>query len=275
MAVSFCWKLHRGSNFFGSVKSRICYSTEEKLEAERIMAEEKLEAERIMAEEKLEAMGIILEDGMSAVERLEIENERINAERREAERIEQEKRIEEQNLKREAERLEAEKLREKERFCNDKNRKDALEELLSFIPKFHQLCKTAQHGSYNDFVKFYSAMQYIKNQLANSPQETNEYTWKIFNLLENNCQDTEIHETVIDGKNEHIAMSMCFEEVYEKFGEFPAMELGISPDYFDHNPQHTTNNSQCSIFCDIYGYEPQWAKSMGGHIKQLQRALQS
>ena len=43
----------------------------------------------------------------------------------------------------------------------------------------------------------------------------------------------------------------------------PGMGLGMSPDYFEYNPVYTANNDQCVLFCDSYGYEPQWAKSMG------------
>ena len=133
--------------------------------------------------------------------------------------------------------------------------------------RFEELCKNAQFGSYSDFYDFSSKMQIVDDLLlesGSSAQEVNNLSWELFDVVEDMCSDnTGLQTKASSVQFQFSLMSLCFEDMYEEFGEFPGMELGLSPDYFDYNSKITANNDQCLLFCDSYGYEPYWVKSMG------------
>ncbi len=190
------------------------------------------------------------------VEAHRLQEEKQAAERLEAEAVaERQERLEAEAV---AERIKVEKARESESICHDEIIKERIEQAIVLSNRFYQACEPVQYGSYNDFVIFSDKMQTVENQinLQTSFQAINESILDLIITVENNCQYTEIRDIGIDLKYDFIVMSLCFEEVYEQFGEFPGMELGVWDN--DHNPQHNTNNSQCHIFCDSRGYEPDW-----------------
>ena len=244
-------------------KERLDRESREKIELEKIKAErERVEAERERVEaEKLEAQKLEAE----RLESLKTPEQR-EAERLEAERLNQE-RIDRNNQERK-ERLETNKsntpkLNQQDTISCD-SYEEALNALYLFSGKLNQMCESIQYGSSSDFLLFSKEMQRIENAVygeKDSPEGINERSWKLIDTVKSECPQLKTKSN--DAQLQFGLMGLCFEIVYEEFGEFPAMGLGMSPDYFEYNPVYTANNDQCVLFCDSYGYEPQWAKSMG------------
>ena len=225
---------------------RFATEREEKLEAERVATErERLEADRIEAVERAQER----EEQIAELDAI-FENHR-------AEKIAEEERLE--SLKtpeqREQERLEAERLYQErvdrinqereERLDESKNQcidyTERLNELSNSIKSLTYQCESVPFGSDSGFYEFSSKMQDIETGLLATgitPQETNDKIWKLFSVIEDDCKHDPGLQTVATlVKNDFAWMGLCFEDMYEEFGEFPAMEIGLSPDYFDYNPR--------------------------------------
>ena len=220
--------------FFGAVLFVGIYDEgqETQIEKERLDREgqEKIEMDKIKAE------------------RERIETEELEEQRSEAERLGNLK-TPEQNLQKTA-------------ACDDF--KEGLTQMYEIASRYNQVCESVQYGSYGDFLIFSEEMHLFENTLhhiGTTPKKANEQTWKIIDTAKNECP--QLKAKANDVQLQFSLMGLCFESVYEMFGEFPAMWFGMSPDYFEHNPAHTANGDQCVLFCDSYGHEPQWAKSMG------------
>ena len=238
----------------------------ERVEAERERVEaETLEAQKVEAE-RLESLKTPEQKEAERLETEKLKMENLEAERLEAERLNQE-RIDRNNQDRrdglETNNFNTPKLnQEKTKTCNDF--KEALNQIYQSVGRYNQICESVQYGSYDDFILFSKEMQLTEDaaySLDSTPKKINEQIWKIIDTAKSECP--QLRTEANDRQLQFSLMGLCFESVYEEFGEFPAMWFGMSPDYFEYNPEYTTNNDQCELFCDSYGYEPQWAKSMG------------
>ena len=266
-------------------KERLDRESHERIEKEKIKVErEKVEAER----EKVEA-----ERERVEAERLEaqkVEAERLESlktpEQREAERLEAD-RLKMDNL--EAERLEAERINQERIDRNNQERKENLEsnvnnvlpqeqstrtsltcedysktlnELTYTVYKFDIPCLKALHGTYDDFNDFYDGMEKLETATTKAGitvDDFNSQAWNTISSIETECSaDSNLQERVTNVKEGFHIIGMCFNNVYEKYGWFPLMELTSRNTV---SSGHTGNF--CVLFCDSYGYEPQWAKSMG------------
>ena len=225
---------------------RFATEREEKLEAERVATErERLEADRIEAieraqerEEQIAELDAIFEN--DRVERI-AEEERLESlktpEQREQERIEAERlyqeRVDRINQERE------ERLDESKNQCIDYT--ERLDGLPHLIKSLTHLCESVPFGSDSGFYEFSWKMQDLENILREQnihPKTINVKAWKLFNAIEDDCDHNPGLQTVATlVKNDFAWMGLCFEDMYEEFGEFPAMEIGLSPDYFDYNPR--------------------------------------
>ena len=157
--------------------------------------------------------------------------------------------------------------------CDDS--KEALNQIYIFSGKLNQMCESVQYGSSSDFLLFYEEMQYLENAVygvSDSPEGISERAWKLIDTAKIECPQLKTQSN--NAQLQFSLMGLCFESIYEEFGQFPAMWLGMSPDYFEYNPAYTENNNQCVLFCDSYGYEPYWPNHLG-FTKQLQDAPQS
>ena len=205
----------------------------ERLEAERLEAE-RLEAERLEAE-RLESLKTPEQKEM---ERQQEEKKRLE-EMEEINRIEEKKRKAQESMQKI---LDAEKLRavektqravektqravEKPQTCNDYEA--GLKGIYDLSNKLNSLCESVQHGSYTDFVRFYSTMQDVEDDLRNeglSAKQTRDLAWEVVDAAKNKCTDKRTMANTV--QLDFALMGLCFESVYEEFGEFPAMELGF------------------------------------------------
>ena len=204
-------------------------------------------------------------ENLKSTEQKEAE-ERLKREKAEAERLEKErilKKAEEKRVGSGTSTIPQDRL---ETTCNDYE--VSLKEIdnTTLFVQLNQLCKDAVYGSYSDFLEFSETMQGIEDGFARSGASVQEVTEGFVTEIDNakaECPDNMNMQSIINRITEsYVLMSYCFQDVYEEFGEFPAMEFGLF-DYSDYDSGNTVNNDQCILFCDSYGYEPQWAKSIG------------
>lgn len=103
------------------------------------------------------------------------------------------------------------------------------------------MCESVPFGSNDDFLKFSSQMQQVESYLSTqgtTPKTVNDNIWELFNVIEDECDHDQRLQSVAELlKNDFAWMGLCFEDMYEEFGEYPGMEIGLSPDYFDYNPR--------------------------------------
>ena len=195
------------------------YDTMQKgIEAERLEAE-RLEAERL--------------ESLKTPEQKEMERQQEEKKRlEEINRIEEKKRKAQESMQKI---LDAEKLRavektqravEKPQTCNDYEA--GLKGIYDLSNKLNSLCESVQHGSYTDFVRFYSTIQDVEDGLRNgglSAKQTRDLAWEVVDAAKNKCPDKRTMANTV--QLDFALMGLCFESVYEEFGEFPAMELGF------------------------------------------------
>ena len=284
--------------FFGAVLFVGMYDQwqEAQIEKEKLDREshERIEKEKIKAErERVEAERERVEAERERVEAETLEAEKIEAERleslktpeqKEAERLETEK-LKMENL--EAERLEADRLNQERIDRNNQERKEnlklntdnvkstqtsptckdyqtTLNEISYMIFELDSLCLKAFYGTYDDFDNFYGVMEDLETALAKNGltvHDVNNQLHNTFASVEMECmqdEDLQIYSTNV--KDSLPLARMCYNDVYDKYGWFPFMELTLRSGGYSGQ---TTNTGQCVLFCDSYGYEPQWAKSMG------------
>ena len=282
--------------FFGAVLFVGMYDQwqEAQIEKEKLDREshERIEKEKIKAErERVEAERERVEAERERVEAETLEAEKIEAERleslktpeqKEAERLETEK-LKMENL--EAERLEVDRLNQERIDRNNQERKENLKlntdnvkstqtsptckdyqttinEIGYMVYKFDIPCLTALHGTPADFDKFYNEMENLETVMTDAGitvQDINNQVWNTFASVELECrEDSKLQEISTNFKEGFLTIEMCFNDVYEKYGWFPLMELTSRG---GNSSEH--NNNSCVLFCDSYGYEPYWAKSMG------------
>ncbi len=114
---------------------------------------------------------------------------------------------------------------------------ERLNELSNSIKSLTYQCESVPFGSDSGFYEFSSKMQDLENILREQsihPKTINVKTWKLFNDIEDDCDHNPgLQKVTTVVKNNFAWMGLCFEDMYEEFGEFPAMEIGLSHDYFD------------------------------------------
>ena len=251
-------------------KERLDRQSREKIELEKIKAErERIEAEKERVEaERLEAQ-------KSEVERLESlktpeqkEAELLEAERINQERIDRSNQERKENLKSNTSNVEnaiIEQSAESTQMsltCEDYQ--TTLNQISHMIFKLDKLCLKAFYGTYDDFDNFYDVMESLETGIAEkgvTVHDINNQLHNTFASVEMECmqdEDLQIYSTNV--KDSLPLARMCYNDVYKKYGWFPLMELTSKNGIYSGQ---TTNTGQCELFCDSYGYEPYWAKSIG------------
>ena len=147
----------------------------------------------------------------------------------EAKRIEEVSRINARNIQTQESMqklLDAEKLRkENPQTCKYELDLSGTYKLFNVL---HKSCKSVQNGSDIDFLQFYDTMQIVEDsfyETGTNVKQTRDLYWKGIDLVRNECSS----ERIMAGKlqSEFELMGSCFVDVFNEFGEFPAMELGF------------------------------------------------
>ena len=278
--------------FFGSMIFLSQYNMwqEEQIEKERLdrKSQEKIELEKIKAERE-------------RIEVDKLKEERLEAERLESLKTPEQKEIEElESLKtpeqKEADLLEVERINQERIDRNNQERKEnlksntanvenaiieqsaesaqmsltcedyqtTLEQTSLLFFKVDKLCLKAFYGTHDDFDNFYDVMENIETAMTDEGitiHDVNDQLYSTLASVEIECiQDEDLQIYSANVKESIPLVRMCYNDVFKKYGWFPLMELASKKGTYSGQ---ITNTSQCVLFCDSYGYEPQWAKSIG------------
>ena len=124
-------------------------------------------------------------------------------------------------------------------FCDSKNKNvvNQLNLISSLSERLGSMCESVPFGSTSGFMDFSRDMQNINDELLmqdTSPLEFNSATRVFFDQVEASCYDTNdgaLEDVLNRAQFKYAMMGACFDDMYLEFGDFPAMNIGLSPEY--------------------------------------------
>ena len=142
-------------------------------------------------------------------------------------------------------------------LCDSKNENvvNRLNQIISISEDVGYMCEGVPFGSASGFADFSKYMQNLDDVLllqGTDPIEINSEIRGYFDQVESSCydhQDDVLEDILTKAQFKYGMMGLCLDDMYLEFGDFPAMNIGLSPEYITG---HSSKSKNSDTMREIY-----------------------